>query len=152
MEIREALDLVRAEYPRSEADQSEAVAKHAAAYLDAFAKRVRDDEEYEFSDREAAALFHLCEELRFAADQFERDLLRHLKWGSEGMTWQQVSETVEGQLGGRQAMQKRWHRLTDHSRRTTTGDMRRGAAAAGSTARRSTVFGVDTTTPTEDRS
>ncbi|WP_139324265.1 ParA family protein [Pseudonocardia sp. Ae707_Ps1] len=81
MEIREALDLVRAEYPRSEANQSEAVAKHAAAYLDAFAKRVRDDEEYEFSDREAAALFQLCEELRFAADQFERDLLRHLKWG-----------------------------------------------------------------------
>ncbi|OLM28463.1 hypothetical protein Ae717Ps2_6359c [Pseudonocardia sp. Ae717_Ps2] len=35
-------------------------------------------------------------------------MLRTLKWGAEGMTWEQVAEAVDGQLGGRQAMQKRW--------------------------------------------
>lgn len=144
MEIREALDRLQREFPAGEIGSSDTIAKHAAGYLDAFSKRVGSDEEYEFGSGEPAALFRMCEELRFVADQYERDLLRHLKWGGEGMTWEQVAEAVEGQLGGRAAMQKRWHRLTAASRRTTTGDMRRGAAA-----RRVNVSGVDTTTTTE---
>lgn len=129
MEIREALELLRKEFPADEIGHSDTVAKHGAEYLDAFRKRVNNDEDYEFTDGEAAALFRMCEEMRAAADFYERDLLRTLKWGGEGLTWQAVAEAVDGQLGGRQAMQKRWNRLTAATRRTTTGDMRRGAAA-----------------------
>ncbi|OLM28486.1 hypothetical protein Ae717Ps2_6426c [Pseudonocardia sp. Ae717_Ps2] len=62
------------------------------------------------------------------------------------MTWEQVAEAVDGQLGGRQAMQKRWTRLTAATRRTTTGDMRRGAAQ---TSHRHDGNVDDTTTTTE---
>lgn len=149
MEFREALEQLSGFTGDDDRELRLAVSEKAelpvrlAALLSRFRGRVAD-EEYELGPGEAAATFRLIEELRYAADEHERALLRHLKWGGEGMTWEQVSATVEGQLGGRQAMQKRWARLTSSSRRTTTGDMRRGAAA-----RRSTVPGVDTTTPTE---
>ena len=145
MEIREALELLGREFPAEEIEHSDTVAKHSADYLDVFHKRVNNNEDYEFTNGEAAALFRMCEEMRAAADFYERDLLRALKWGGEGMTWQQVAEAVDGQLGGRQAMQKRWNRLTAATRRTTTGDMRRGAAAV----HRRDGSVDDTTTTTE---
>lgn len=149
MEFREALDQLDGltsdddrELRLTVSDKAE-LPVQIAALLSRFRGRITD-EDYEPEPDEAAASFRLIEELRYAADEHERALLRHLKWGGEGMTWEQVSATIDGQLGGRQAMQKRWARLTSSSRRTTTGNMRRGAAA-----RRSTVSGVDTTTSTE---
>lgn len=155
MELREALS----RFGELNAGSAAAEAVHAVekklsslpvlltVMLAGFRERVDHDDEYELAEGEAAATFRLIEELRGAADEHERALLRHLKWGGEGMTWEQVSEAVDGQLGGRAAMQKRWSRLTSRSRRTTTGNMRRGAADPA--ARRYTVSGVDTTTPTE---
>lgn len=155
MELREALNRFRELNAGSAAAKAvqdvekrlDSLPAQMAVMLAGFRGRVDEDDEYELSEGEAAATFRLIEELRSAADEHERALLRHLKWGGEGMTWEEVSEAVDGQLGGRAAMQKRWSRLTSRSRRTTTGNMRRGAADP--TVRRSTVSGVDTTTPTE---
>ncbi|OLM08268.1 hypothetical protein Ae505Ps2_6274c [Pseudonocardia sp. Ae505_Ps2] len=146
MDTGKALDRLREVFPRGEIEHSDTIAKVASEYLDAFYIRIKDDEEYDFSEGEPAALFAMCESLRSAADRYERDLLRTLKWGAEGMTWEQVAEAVDGQLGGRQAMQKRWTRLTAATRRTTTGDMRRGAAQ---TSHRHDCNVDDTTTTTE---
>ncbi|MFR9807367.1 hypothetical protein ACL02T_34505 [Pseudonocardia sp. RS010] len=102
----------------------------------------RLDDDHELTDDEAPAMLALCERLRVFADKHERDLLRHLKY-DQGMTWQQIAEAVEGQLGGRQAAQKRWSRLVDPDRRVTTGDYRRGAAEKRAV--------VDTMPPTAER-
>lgn len=141
MDTRAAIDTMQAVIPREEQEAAFNFETLAATLLAAFRVRLKNDEEYELSDGEAAAAFHLCATMRESADRIERDLLRHLKWGGEGMTWQQVAEAVDSQIGGRQAMQKRWARLTDDRRRTTTGDMRRGRAA-----QRRSGAGVDTTT------
>jgi hypothetical protein len=106
---------------------------------------------YAFEEQEPAALFRLIELIRQDADSVERDLLRHMKFGGGGMTWEQVAAEVDGQIGGRQAMQKRWSRLTSANRRTATGDMRRGAATRRSdvpAAHRQDGSVVDTTTST----
>ncbi|MHA6794604.1 hypothetical protein ACVGVM_14010 [Pseudonocardia bannensis] len=72
----------------------------------------------------AATWYALVQEMRRLADYYERDLIRQLR--KDGMTWAQVAETVQAQLGSRQAAQGKWKRLIDPGRRTTTGDMQRG--------------------------
>lgn len=72
----------------------------------------------------AAAWYTLCQEMRRQADYYERDLIRRLR--SDGLTWAQVADAVQAQLGSRQAAQGKWKRLIDPGRRTTNGDMRRG--------------------------
>jgi hypothetical protein len=72
----------------------------------------------------AAAWYAMVQELRRLADYYERDLIRQLR--SDGMTWAQVADAVQAQLGSRQAAQAKWKRLIDPTRRTTNGNMRRG--------------------------
>jgi hypothetical protein len=84
------------------------------------------------SAADAAAAYAQIQELRGLADRYERDLIRSLRWDSDGAvirTWSQVAEIVDAQLGSRQAAHARWGRLKSPTRRTTTGDYRRGAAA-----------------------
>lgn len=71
-----------------------------------------------------AVWYALVQELRRLADYYERDLIRRLR--AEGLTWAQVADAVDAQLGSRQAAHAKWKRLIDPGRRTTTGDMRRG--------------------------
>src|SRR4051812_10288488 len=80
---------------------------------------------------EAAAAYAAIGALRAAADRYERDLIRSLRWDAAGnvvRTWAEVAELVDAQLGSRQAAHARWGRLKSPSRRTTSGDARRGAA------------------------
>jgi hypothetical protein len=72
----------------------------------------------------AAAWYALVGEMRRLADYYERDLIRRLR--ADGLTWAQVADAVQAQLSSRQAAQAKWKRLLDPTRRTTTGDMRRG--------------------------
>jgi hypothetical protein len=58
------------------------------------------------------------------ADRYERDLIRKLR--QDGLTWAQVADAVQAQLGSRQAAQAKWKRLVDPGRRITTGNMQRG--------------------------
>ncbi len=83
------------------------------------------------ADVEAAAAYAAIAALRAAADRYERDLIRSLRWDKTGnviRTWAEVAEVVQAQLGSRQAAHARWGRLKSPARRTTTGDARRGAA------------------------
>ena len=83
------------------------------------------------ADAEAAAAYAAIASLRAAADRYERDLIRSLRWDRDGnviRTWAEVAEVVQAQLGSRQAAHARWGRLKSPARRTTTGDARRGAA------------------------
>src|SRR5918997_1584717 len=75
----------------------------------------------------AAAWYALVQEMRRLADYYERDLIRKLR--SDGLTWAKVADAVQAQLSSRQAAQAKWKRLLDPTRRTTTGDMRRGGRA-----------------------
>src|SRR4051794_35813292 len=80
---------------------------------------------------EVPELFAAIQALRAAADRFERDLIRSLRWDAAGnvvRTWAQVAEVVDAQLSSRQAAHARWGRLKSPTRRTTSGDARRGAA------------------------
>jgi hypothetical protein len=77
------------------------------------------------------AAYAAIQALRAAADRYERDLIRSLRWDRDGnviRTWAEVAEVVQAQLGSRQAAHARWGRLKSPARRTTTGDARRGAA------------------------
>ncbi len=81
--------------------------------------------------QEVSAAYAAIEALRIRADRYERDLIRALRWDSDGnviRTWAQVAEVVKAQLGSRQAAHARWGRLKAPTRRTATGDRRRGAA------------------------
>ena len=89
--------------------------------LDGLADRARDGL---LTHDGAAAWYALVGEMRRLADRYERDLIRKLR--TDGLTWAQVAEAVQAQLGSRQAAQGKWKRLIDPTRRTTTGDMRRG--------------------------
>ncbi len=83
------------------------------------------------TQKQAAEAYRLIEEMRRTADKYERDLIRSLRWNSDGKvarTWAQVAEAVDAQLGSRQAAHARWGRLKSPARRTTTGDARRGHA------------------------
>jgi hypothetical protein len=80
---------------------------------------------------QVAATFAAIQALRAQADRYERDLIRSLRWDAAGnvvRTWAEVAEVVDAQLGSRQAAHARWGRLKSPTRRTTTGDARRGAA------------------------
>lgn len=72
----------------------------------------------------SAAWYALVGEMRRLADYYERDLIRRLR--SDGLTWAQVADAVQAQLGSRQAAHAKWKRLIDPGRRITTGDMQRG--------------------------
>lgn len=78
-------------------------------------------------DEEAAAMYGLVVKMREDCERYERDLIRHLKH-EQGRTWAEVAEVLQGQIGSRQAAQKKWARLTAPTRRVATGDYRRGAA------------------------
>ena len=77
------------------------------------------------------AAYAAVQALRAQADRYERDLIRALRWDKSGnvvRTWGEVAEAVQAQLGSRQAAHRRWGRLISPVRRTTTGDLRHGAA------------------------
>lgn len=78
-------------------------------------------------DEEAAAMYGLVVKMREDCERYERELIRHLKH-EQGRTWAEIAEVLQGQIGSRQAAQKKWARLTDPARRVATGDYRRGAA------------------------
>lgn len=72
----------------------------------------------------AAAWYAIVHEMHRVADRYERDLIRKLR--QDGLTWAQVADAVQAQLGSRQAAQAKWKRLVDPGRRITTGNMQRG--------------------------
>ena len=89
------------------------------------------------SSTDAALAYAEIEELRRLADRYERDLIRSLRWNASGevvRTWSEVAKVVDAQLGSRQAAHARWGRLKSPTRRTTTGDARRGHARPHKTA------------------
>lgn len=99
--------------------------------LMALQNRINDDDGYELDQGEAEAAYAALEMLRATADEVERDLLRFMRWesnGGEGMTLQQVSDDLGSRYGGRQAVQKRWKRLTDADRMTTSRNYKVGGA------------------------
>jgi hypothetical protein len=74
----------------------------------------------------APRFYRRVQALRRLADYYERALIRHLKY-EQGMTWQQVADAVDANLGSRQAAQGKWKRLLDDNRRTPGGPGRGGA-------------------------
>jgi hypothetical protein len=108
-------------------------------------ERVKAGEEPE--DGEPEAVWTLLSWLLRDVDIIERDLIRFLMYESEeDRKWQDVADLSGGRFATRQAIQKRWSRLTESTRRTTTRDMRRGAAIP-----RSPSVVVDATTQTASR-
>src|SRR5690242_16189463 len=69
----------------------------------------------EFPVEKAAEWYARVQEMRQRADYYERSLIRHLR--DIGLTWAQVAEVVNANLGSRQAAQAKWKRLVDGDRR-----------------------------------
>lgn len=118
-------------------EQSEAAAERLPVFLMtmlmALQGRVNNDDGdgYELEPGEAEATYAALEMLRATLDEVERDLLRFMRWasnGGEGMTLQQVADDLGSRYGGRQGVQKRWKRLTAADRMTTSRNYKVGAA------------------------
>lgn len=106
-------------------------------------QRLEDGGELVEGEAEAAKAVLMFLTVRL--ERIERDLIRHLKFESETpRTWDQVAAEFGDAYGHRAAVFNRWKRLCDADRRSTSMDMRRGAAVPR--ARRSVV---DTTTDEE---
>lgn len=74
----------------------------------------------EAPEQGAAIWYALVQRLRYLADYYERDLVRQLRFGSDevaGLTWAQVAEAVDSNLGGKQAAYQKWKRLVEPTRR-----------------------------------
>lgn len=72
-----------------------------------------------------ARAYLAIEALRAAADRYERDLIRMLRWSEKGdviRSWSEIAELVDAALGSRQAAHQRWGRLKAPGR----GQARRG--------------------------
>lgn len=94
----------------------------------------RLDDGDELADGEPEAIKAVLGFLAARLERVERDVIRHLKYDSEtSRTWDEVAAEFGGAYGGRAAIFNRWKRLKDADRRTTSMDMRRGAAIPRST-------------------
>lgn len=76
----------------------------------------------------AAEAYARVQELRNKADYYETALLRYLKH-EMGLTWGQVAEVVNANLGSRQAARQKWQRLVSDDE---YGHRRRKAGSPGS--------------------
>lgn len=89
----------------------------------------RLDDGEELTDGEPEAIKAVLGFLAARLERVERDVIRHLKYDSEtSRTWDEVAAEFGDAYGGRAAIFNRWKRLKDADRRTTSMDMRRGAA------------------------
>lgn len=80
----------------------------------------------DFPLEHAADWYARIQEMRERADYYERSLIRHLKY-ELGLTWAQVAEVVNANLGSRQAAHVKWKRLLEPAR----GVIRGGRTAPG---------------------
>lgn len=79
-----------------------------------------------FPVAQAAVWYSRVQAMRERADYYERSLIRHLKFGL-GLTWEQVAEVVNANLGSRQAAHVKWKRLLAPDR----GAVRSGRTGPG---------------------
>jgi hypothetical protein len=74
------------------------------------------------------AFYERVQQLRELADFYERALIRHLHF-ERGLTWREVAEAVDANLGSRQASHAKWRRLVAPDRRPAGAPGRGGRKA-----------------------
>lgn len=82
-----------------------------------------------FTVSEAAQMYELVQEMRQRADYFERALIRHLRFDT-GLTWMEIADAVDANLGSKQAAHAKWKRLIAGDRRVPGGPVLGGRKPA----------------------